>query len=126
MFRFDAGGNAVGREVNSERERFWRDVVRRRAESGMTIEDFCRSEGLKPTTYQYWRQQIRRRDSERPSTGPSTVMPALTAVQVVDDHATTAVTGVEVVAKNGYRIRIGEQATSEQLRLVLQLVSELG
>ncbi len=32
---------------------------------------------------------------------------------------------VEVVAKNGYLMRVGEQATAEHVRRVLQAVSEL-
>ena len=113
----------MGRERSSDRERFWRDVLRRRAASGMTVGDFCVREGLKPTTYHYWQQQIRRRDSEA-SANVASDKPALTAVQVVDDQAASEAS-LEVIAQNGYRIRIGDQATSEQLHRVLQVLREL-
>ena len=113
---------------NADREDFWRRAVRRRTKSGMTVADFCAAEGLKPTTYHYWQREIRRRDA-LPSlkTEPSR-RPALAAVQVIDDRRDRVSdrAGVEVVAKNGYVVRVGELATAEQVRCVLQAVSELG
>ena len=108
----------MGRERSTDRERFWRDALRRRAASGMTVGDFCAREGLKPTTYHYWQQQIRRRDSDS-SANVASDKSALTAVPVVDDLAASEA-ALEVVAQNGYRVRIGDLATSEQLRPLLQ------
>lgn len=109
---------------DANREEFWRQAVGRRTESGMTIAGFCAAEGLKPTTYHYWQREIKRRDAlpsrkREPCSGP-----ALAAVEVIDDRGDRA--GVEIVAKNGYVVRVGQQATAEHVRRVLQAVSELG
>ena len=104
-------------------EKFWRRMLNRRAASGMTIVDFCASEGLKATSYHHWQREIRRRDEEsRPKTTESGAA-QLAVVQVVDDSAGTAT--VEVVARNGYVVRVAEQITAEHMRRVLQTVSEL-
>ena len=110
---------------DANREEFWRQVVQRRAESGMTIDEFCQREGLKPTTYHYWQRVIKRRDE-----GPEWRKPkrdnvsSLAAVELVDDRGVAA--AVEIIAHNGYVVRVGEQATTEHVRRVLQAVRELG
>ena len=108
---------------DAKREAFWRQVVRRRIESGMTIADFCAAEGLKTTTYHYWQRTIKHRDSLTSDKTESAGSPVLAAVQVIDDRDDQA--GVEVVATNGYVVRVGQQATAEQVRRVLQAVSGL-
>lgn len=109
---------------DGKRERFWRRMLRRRARGGLTIAEFCASEGLKTTAYQYWQREIKRRDAESQSqvTEPASG-PALAPVQLIDDGSSAA--AVEIVAGNGYVIRVSEQATTEHLRRVLQAVGEL-
>lgn len=113
---------AKGRDAN--REGFWREIVQRRAVSGMTVSAFCEREGLKPTAYHYWQREIKRRDADRPSQCSATAkVPALVPVQLVDDRRDGA--AVEIVANNGYRIRVSPEATTEQLARVLQAVAQL-
>lgn len=138
---------AMGRSAERKGEAFWRRALKRRAKSGMTIAEFCASEGLKTTTYHYWQREIKRRDDESPpkhmpvsekmknqiSAGAlrddesqSQHMPVgdgqLVPVQVVDDQAMAV---VEIVASNGFVIRVSEQASTEHLKRVLQAVDEL-
>ncbi len=108
---------------DANREKFWRRMLRRRSASGLTIVDFCADQGLNASSYYYWRREIQRRDEESASQAAGTDTALLAAVQVVDDVGRMA--AVEVVAKNGYLVRIGEQATAEHMRRVLQTVSEL-
>ena len=99
-------------------------MLRRHAQRGMKVAEVGESEDLKATTYHYWQREISRRDEESSSSpGVESSVPTLTAVQVIDDRDGT--TAVEVVAKNGYVIRVGEQATAEHVHRVLQAVSEL-
>jgi hypothetical protein len=112
----------VTKKRDSNREAFWRRVLRRRAKSGLKTGEFCAREGLKTTAYYYWQREIRRRDGEPQDTdgeGPTGFVP----VQVVDDRGMAA--PVEIIASNGFVIRVGEQATPEHLRRVLQAVGEL-
>lgn len=112
----------MAKERDANREAFWRRVLRGRARSGMTISEFCASEGLKTTAYHYWQREIKRRDAESQSRDTDPVSePTFAAVQLVDDSSAS----VEIVAGNGYVIRVSEQATSEHLRRVLQAVAEV-
>jgi transposase-like protein len=113
----------VSKARDANREEFWRQAVRRRTESGMTIVDFCAAEGLKPTAYHYWQREIKRRGALPSQPMEPSGKPTLAAVQVIDDRDDQS--GVEIVAKNGYVVRVGERATAEHVRRVLQAVSEL-
>ena len=112
---------SMGRD--GSREEFWRQAIERCADSGMTIAAFCAREGLKPTTYHYWRRKTKRGDECPSSTADPGAAGALSPVRVIDDRGCAA--GVEIVAKNGYVVRVGEQAASEHVRRVLQAVSQL-
>ena len=105
-------------------EAFWRGTLRRREESGLTIVEFCRREGLSSATYHFWRRELQRRDAEsvrsRVQTSPTAT---LVPVQLVDDRGGCA--PIEIVAGNGFVVRVSEGATTEHLRRVLQIMSEL-
>jgi transposase-like protein len=123
-FQLAFGRYFVAKQRNSDREAFWRGALKRRVDSGMTITEFCSREGLKPTAYHYWQRQIKRRDGAlQPQNANGGSETALLPVQIVEDRGFAA--AVEIVAKNGYVIRVSEQATTEQVRRVLEAVGEL-
>lgn len=88
----------------------------------MTVAEFCVSEGLKTTTYHYWKREIKRRDGQPQQNTLPPSEPTFVPVQLVDDRTAAA---VEIVTATGLLIRVGEQATTEHLRRVLQAISEL-
>jgi putative transposase len=48
------------REIAAEcRLTHWADIVKERAESGLTAKAFCESSGLHPNTYFYWQRKLR-------------------------------------------------------------------
>jgi hypothetical protein len=53
------------------KERFWRDVLRRQAKSGLSVRAFCRREKLAESNFYAWRRTIAKRDAERSSGGPT-------------------------------------------------------
>lgn len=117
----------ANRQRDAKLEKFWRDAIRQREQSGLTIVGFCKQEGLKASAFHYWRREIGRRDQqvmtngERPDT-PHANMASLVPVRLIDDRTTT---GVEIVARNGWVVRVGEDTSTEHLRRVLELVCEL-
>ena len=71
-----------------------------------------------------WQREIMRRDAESESQGSAPDSePAFATVQLVDDGKCAA--AVEIVAGNGYVIRVSEQATTEHVRRVLQAMNQL-
>ena len=114
----------MAKKRDASREAFWRKALRRRAESGMTVAQFCASEDLTESVYRHWQREIRRRDAESQtqkseSADGATFVP----VQLLDDRSGAA--PVEILAGNGYVVRVSESATADHLRRVLQAVSEL-
>lgn len=106
-------------------EAFWRKVLRRRERSGLTVAAFCKREQLKQTAYYYWQREILRRDAEQriAADGDSSASaPKFAPVRLVDDRESSS---VEIVAPNGLVVRVAEQASSDHVRRVLQLVHEI-
>ena len=104
-----------------KREAFWRRVLRRRAKSGMTVAEFCASEGVTEGAFFHWQREIRRRDAERQGQdSDSSDRPSFLPLQLVNDRDRSA--SVEIVTGNGYVIRVRESATADHVRRVLQAV----
>lgn len=53
------------RKVDPEKEKHWRDLLKRFQKSGQPFKKFCKSENISPNTFQYWRRELRRRDEEQ-------------------------------------------------------------
>lgn len=53
------------RKVDPEKERHWRNLLKRFQKSGQPFKTFCASENISPNTFQYWRRELRRRDEEQ-------------------------------------------------------------
>lgn len=69
-----------------ERERFWRDALRRHRGSGLTVRAFCAREQLAETAFHAWRRILRERDAERRRdrpVAPAAAAPAPAFVPVV-------------------------------------------
>ena len=108
----------MAKQRDASREAFWRRALKRRVQSGMTISEFCASEGLTASAYHYWRREIERRDAEASEADWGLASePTLAAVELVEDAVGGAT--IEIVAENGFVIRVGERATTEHVRRVL-------
>ena len=107
------------------REKYWRDLIRRREASGLTVGAFCKKEGVTPSGYNHWRQEIRRRDQERATRKRKPAdpkQPTLIPVNLIEDHAPSM---VEVVVQNGLVVRVPEGVSTDHVRRVLHLIHEL-
>jgi len=45
------------------KEAFWRRMVQAQSDSGLSIRAWCRDQGLKDTTFYWWRRELTRRDT---------------------------------------------------------------
>lgn len=43
------------KQTSVEKIKFWQDVIKRQAESGLSIKDFCLQESLNLHTFKYWK-----------------------------------------------------------------------
>ena len=114
-----------------ERERFWRQVMKKFATSGLSVRAFCRAESLSEASFYGWRRELRLRDAETKhpiakrtnqsqrrakETPPPSMSPAL--VEVVALPAVTAPL-IEIETPAGYTIRLHGAADPQRLAAVL-------
>jgi transposase-like protein len=61
----------MARGKSLERERYWREVFERQAQSGLSAARFCREHGVGLPSFNAWKQKLRQRDGSSPAGSPS-------------------------------------------------------
>jgi len=46
------------KDIQRRNEQAWRELVTRQSQSGLSVQDFCRREGLNPWTLYGWRSRL--------------------------------------------------------------------
>jgi hypothetical protein len=70
----------MAKATNANRQRYWREVIKRQQASGQSIVGFCSKGGLSPASFHAWKRRLRRPRRE----AGQKVAQALLPVQVVD------------------------------------------
>ena len=52
------------RRCDPQKQAYWQGVVRRWKESGQTVRDFCRVEGLRESAFFFWRRELCKRPAD--------------------------------------------------------------
>ena len=55
---------AKGKSRDGSKEAFWRSMIERHRQSGLSIREFCRREKLSEPSFYAWRREIARRDAQ--------------------------------------------------------------
>ncbi len=120
------------RKRSTEKEEFWRMVLAEFESSGLSVREFCRREKLGEASLYSWRREIARRDAgsegvklPTASLVPVTVVDAVEAIFQPTSHGSAGCSDVEVVTADGLTIRLGNAVTTERLRVVLSMVTQL-
>jgi hypothetical protein len=82
----------------SEREQFWRRVIRQQERSGDSIKAFCQSQGVSQPSYFAWRKRLAL--SKRTNARADFI-----AVQVAPDKPVQS-SGIEIVLDRGRCVRV--------------------
>lgn len=98
----------------AQREEYWRRILARQRQSGLTAADFCRRGEIKPSALSWWARELRERGGERSEAAEKKSPPkkappsAFVRVKVVEaaPHAAGAEAGVEVVTRSGHVLRL--------------------
>src|SRR5262245_55834531 len=92
---------------SAERALRWREILRRQAESGVSIREFCMSEGLSEPSFYTWRIKLR-----EPTNG-SRRPPAASPPRESDNRALfvpvkllDSAPALEIIHPLGYRIQV--------------------
>lgn len=110
-------------QAKSQREAFWRDVIRGWKASGLSMTEFCKGENLSSASLHYWIGEIRRREAKgartRPPAPKTAALPKASFVPLrVIDRARPA-EPIEIVV-GGHTLRVRAGFDPEALRQVLR------
>jgi transposase-like protein len=68
------------RRGDPQRQAYWQAVVRRWKESGRSVRDYCRAEGLRESAFFFWRRKLARCSPPAVAAGEPTSQPCPPAV----------------------------------------------
>jgi hypothetical protein len=112
-----------------EKERHWRKVIREAARSGVSIRQFCQQRKLKESQFYWWQRKLKERQQARAFGSGSTSKATKDASQatfalVSEDGGELGSAGIELVLRDGRRLRIGKGVDEDTLRTVVGVLEE--
>lgn len=119
----------MARKKSEERETRWRGVLRRQAESGLSINRFCAGEGISESLFYAWRKKLRERQHDgtraRQARGRDKVVSDDARLFVPLKLLDTAAT-LEIVHPLGCRIQVTGEVNPVALRQVIEALDGSG
>lgn len=97
--------------MSETKPKYWSKLIAEQEASGQKVLPFCRERGITEPSFYYWRKRLRK----------STPMRFALLETPPTDTGSTA-SALELVLKNGERLRIGNQVEAAALRMVLEAV----
>ena len=94
--------------MREQRRRYWTKLIAEQEASGQKARPFCRERGIGEYSFYKWRRRLRRGD-----TVPFALLETAPAAIPIEDSA------LELVLRNGERLRIAKGVDAATLRLVL-------
>ena len=119
----------MARKKSEGRETLWRGILRRQAESGLSIRRFCAGEGISEPSFYAWRKKLRagRHDDTRTrqprgrEEAVSDDARLFVPLKLLDSAAT-----LEIVHPFGCRIQVTGEVNPVALRQVIEALDESG
>jgi transposase len=111
---------STSNQRRSNKERFWRAMVRRCRSSGLSVQAFCQRHGLSQPSFYWWRRTLRERDAAAVPFVPVQIVPGACRETAAD--ASTA--NLELVLRTGRRLRVGVGFDGPTLKRLLMLLEE--
>jgi len=119
-------------EACAARERHWRKILEQWKQSGLSMADFCRREGLKDHTLSWWKRTLEERDraQQRESAkraaraAAESARPSFVPVRVIEAAPRESISAVEIVTSRGHVVRLQPGFDAATLRRVLAALEE--
>ena len=107
-----------GKRRDVEKERFWRKVIGEAARSGVSIRRFCQQRRLKESQFYWWQRKLKERQQARAFGSGKASKASKDAGQatfslVSEDGGELGSAGIELVLRDGRRLRIGRGVDEE-------------
>jgi hypothetical protein len=100
-----------------EKQRYWLRTIGEAARSGMSIREFCRQRRWKESQFYWGQRQLKAGGQEPKRARPRSAGGASFAL--VSEEGGTMPAGLELVLRDGRRLRISQGVEEETLRAVL-------
>jgi len=118
----------MARRITGEAALRWREILKRQAGSGLSVREFCATEGVSQPSFYAWRRKLRERKNNgsrprgarRPKDTPDQER-MFVPLQLLDAAQT-----LEIIHPLGYRVQIGGEVNPVSLRQVIQVLDERG
>ena len=111
----------MARQVNTERVRYWRGVMRDQKASGLSISAFCRERNVPAASFFNWRRKLAER--KRP-VELEDVAAKFVALELPPSPPASTRPGCEVVLPNGCRLIVPTQCDTSWFREILVALQE--
>lgn len=99
----------------SDREPFWRQLIKRRAMLQLSVNEICEQAGVSPASFFYWQKKLRTNDRP-PVAKVASRMAPLVPVHIVED----GVAELTVELPRGLRVRVPQNCDEVLLQRVLR------
>jgi len=103
-----------GKDV--KKQRYWQRTMGEAARSGMSIREFCRQRQVKESQFYWWQRKLKA-DRQEPKAAPGGDGRASFAL--VSEEGGSMPAGLELVLRDGRRLRISKGVEEASLRAVL-------
>ena len=110
------------KKSDTDQQQFWQMVIETWQNSGMSVRQFCKQEGLSEPSFYSWRKKLAK--VEEPEADKEEVCQPGPFIQVsmpTDQHG-----GLELVLSSGNTLRISKATDSKTLTDVLSALREVG
>ena len=97
--------------MSETKPKYWSKLISEQEASGQGVRPFCREREIGEPSFYYWRKRLRTKGSVRF---------ALLQTKPADTGRTAS--ALELVLRNGERLRIGNEVDAATLRMVLEAV----
>lgn len=106
----------------------WREILKRQAGSGLSVREFCATEGVSQPSFYAWRRKLRERKNagSRPPGARRRKDAADQGRMFVPLELLGAAQSLEIIHPLGYRVQIGGEVNPAALRQVIEVLDERG
>ena len=98
--------------MSEDKRKYWRKLIAEQEASGQKVLPFCRARGIGEYSFYKWRKRLRQVTAAR--------FALVETKPAARSTVTSPESALEIVLKNGERVRIGNQVEAATLRMVLE------
>jgi hypothetical protein len=99
-----------------EKQRYWRRTIGEAARSGLSTREFCRQHRLQESQFYWWQRKLKAGPQQRKRSGGKG---GAGSFALVSEDGASLPAGLELVLRDGRRLRISQGVEEETLRAVL-------